>query len=109
MLINFSAVDEPVEKQLTWSKGLGVPNTNKAIVVHFSLKGGEKKKKYLRVSVRQSLFLFHVILKPCAQLLTLMEASLSSWYLAAIPKRVLLLPAVHARLTAVSRLSLTFW
>lgn len=109
MLINFSAVDEPVEKQLTWSKGLGVPNTNKTIVVHFSLKGGGGKKKYLRVSVRQSLFLFHVILKPCAQLLTLMEASLSSWYLAAIPKRVLLLPAVHARLTAVSRLSLTFW
>lgn len=48
MSINFSAVDEPVEKQLTWSKGLGVPNTNKTIVVHFSLKGGggEKKKVF---------------------------------------------------------------
>lgn len=27
----------PVVNQLTWSKCLGVANTNKAIVVHFSL------------------------------------------------------------------------
>jgi len=38
-----------------------------------------------------------------------MEVFSSSWYLAAIPKRVLLLPAVHARLTDVSTLLLTFW
>lgn len=49
------------------------------------------------------------ILEASATLLTLTEASLSSWYLAAIPKRVLLLPAVQARLTDVSSWSLTFW
>lgn len=41
--------------------------------------------------------------------LTDREESLSSWYLAPIPKRVLLLPAVQARFTAVSKLPLTFW
>lgn len=43
------------------------------------------------------------------EILTEIEAVESNWYLAAIPKRVLLLPAVQARFTAVSRLSLTFW
>lgn len=42
-------------------------------------------------------------------ILTEIEAVESNLYLAAIPKRVLLLPAVQARFTAVSRLSLTFW
>ncbi len=37
------------------------------------------------------------------------DASASIWYLAAMPKRVLLLPAVQARLTPVSSLSFTFW
>lgn len=42
-------------------------------------------------------------------LLTDKDALESSWYLAAMPKRVLLLPAVQARFTAVSSSSLTFW
>ena len=36
------------------------------------------------------------------------QASGSIWYLAAIPKRVLLFPAVQARLTAVSNFLFTF-
>lgn len=58
MLINFSAVDEPVEKQLTWSKGLGVPNTNKTIVVHFSLKGGGGGKKVFKSQCKTITFPF---------------------------------------------------
>lgn len=42
-------------------------------------------------------------------LLTEKDASASIWYLAAMPKRVLLFPAVQARLTAVSSWSFTFW
>lgn len=41
--------------------------------------------------------------------LTDRDASLSSLYLPATPKRVLLLPAVHAKVTAVSSSSFTFW
>lgn len=47
--------------------------------------------------------------KSTVTLLTEKDASGSIWYLAAMPKRVLLFPAVQARLTAVSSLSFTFW
>ena len=42
-------------------------------------------------------------------ILTEREVLQSSLYLAAMPKRVLLLPAVHARFIDVSIFSFTFW
>ena len=45
-------------KPLTWSKSLGVPNTNKAIVVHFSL-WRKKTNQLLRISQHFILFYPH--------------------------------------------------
>lgn len=81
------------------------------------------KEKYVHLqNVLSSFFFLYMSETPCCQkwwqitsfgnkkaTLTDMEELESNWYFAAIPKRVPLLPAVQARFTAVSRLSLTFW
>lgn len=41
-------------KHLTWSKCLGVPNSNKAIVVHFSLRGKSSVNQPETVTVLDS-------------------------------------------------------
>lgn len=98
----YSESNQLWETWVTWSQALCVTNSDQTGIVYFGLQRDARNLK------THSDF-FHESETECDGVFTEMEQSLSSWYLAAMPKRVLLLPAVHARFTAVSNWLLTFW
>lgn len=90
----------------TWPKALGVADSNQAGVVHFGLREEQRQDAFV---LAKKFCWNRCLVAFLGRYLTDREASLSSLYLAAMPKRVLLLPAVQARVMAVSSSSFTFW